>query len=117
MPVAGFPPAIQSHEGSQEGDGVDVTENDGDAGVEAERLHRGEVGRDADGELEDVGQGGDGDWQDGFFVGVSHSLRDWVIDFGVLPVGHHDEHVVEADSLERNHMSDVELMTVLRGWI
>ena len=48
MPVVVLPPAGEDHGGGEEGDTVDVGEEDGQAGVQAEQLHRAEVGDGSD---------------------------------------------------------------------
>ena len=44
MSASLFPPAGKDHGGGEEGDAVEVAEDDGQSSVEAEQLHRTEVG-------------------------------------------------------------------------
>ena len=48
MSVTLLPPAAEHHAGAEEGDAVEVGEDDGEAGVQAEQLYRAELRDGAD---------------------------------------------------------------------
>ena len=65
---------------------------------QAEHLNGGKVGHEANAESQDVCQSGDGDGHGCLFVCAGHSGRHGVLDLSLLPVRHHDEHIINANS-------------------
>lgn len=102
VPVTGFPPSIQCHEGTKESDVVDEAEEDSRGSVHTEGLDRAERRHEADVESQDVGQGGDGDGHSRLFVSFCHAVLNLVTRHSPLPAGNHDEHVINTDPLENN---------------
>lgn len=69
--VLSFSLSVQSHACTQEGDGVQVAEADGDASIQAKGPHRAKGRAAAQEESQGVGQGGDGHGDCSFPVCVS----------------------------------------------
>ena len=98
MPVLLLAPARQDHGGAEEGDLVDVGEEDGHARVQAEDAHPGEVCDGTDAEGEGVGDGGDGDGDGGLGERLAHPLLHCHGIILLAPGGQHHEHVVHTNT-------------------
>lgn len=96
--VLSFSSSVQGHARTQEGDGVQVAEADGDASIQAKGSHRTKGRAAAQEESQGVGQGGNGHGDGGVPVGVSQPVSHVVQDRGPLPAGDHDEHVIQANT-------------------
>ena len=80
VPVGFLPPSWEHHGGREEGDAVDIGEENGEAGVQGEEFHRAELRDSADTERQDVGQGGNGDRESRVLAGRKRNI---VIHFSI----------------------------------
>ena len=100
---------VHAQEAAEQRQLVEIAEENGEAGVDAEDLHAAEAGREADHEGDKVGERRDGDAH----ARVSHGVGNEVLVrlplglVGAHERGVHDEHVVDADADdEKGHHAD-----------
>ena len=97
MPVACFSSSRQHHAGGEEGDLVEVVEQDGDHRVRAEDAHRPELRDCADANRQSVRNTCDCDRQRRFRERLAHALFYCQPEVSLTPCRQHDKHVINAN--------------------